>query len=93
MKEIVERARLEVERRIEQAVVAERQERMTGTMALLAEWGFAYSRIVVAVREIFGEPFTVAAVKMRVRTRRLSLEKHERSLEQVANDKSAGALE
>ena len=89
MKDIVERAQAEVERRIEQAVAAERQERMTRVMALLAEWGFSYARIVEAVRESFGEPFTVPAVKMRVRTWRKA--RSERSLEKCAQEKTEGA--
>ena len=70
MNEIVRRAMAEVERRIEQAVTAERQRRMTRTMCLLNDWGFSHARVAAAIREVFGERFTVPAVKMRVWTAR-----------------------
>jgi hypothetical protein len=67
MEGIMDRAKADVERRMEQAVRAERQERMTRTMVVLSEWGFSYARIVEGLRLIFRERFTVPAVKMRVR--------------------------
>ena len=65
--EIVSKACRDIERRIGQAIMAERQTRMTNSMVLLDNWNFTYAAIADAILIVFGETITSAAVKMRVR--------------------------